>query len=79
VSVVSSVHPQSPAAAKLKSEGATCMGLEITYRIAIAIIKETAEIMTKNLFNYVSPVSIHPLCLKIMHNHPFEFYEINSV
>jgi hypothetical protein len=79
VSVVSSVHPQSPVAAKLKSEGATCMGLKIIYRIVIAIIKETTEIMTKNLFNYVSPVSIHALCLKILHNHPFEFYEINFV
>ncbi len=70
VSVVSSVHPQSPAAAKLKSEGATCMGLEITYRIVITIVKETAEIMTKNLFNYESPVSIHlytyVLSLKIL-------------
>ena len=59
VSVVSSVHPQSPAAAKLKSEGATSIGRKTTYRIVITIVKETAEIMTKNLFNYESPVSIH--------------------
>jgi hypothetical protein len=59
VFVVSSVHPQSPATAKLNSEGATYVGwygLVTPYTIVITIIKEAkAEIMTKNLFNYGVP------------------------
>src|SRR5215213_5781563 len=66
VFVVSSVHPQSPATAKLNSEGATYVGwyggLITPYTIIITIIKEAkAEIMTKSLFNYGVPSYLYTL------------------